>query len=173
MEQEIVNRVASSPLVTIDLEDIYDRAERVNYDIADNLFEGLILREKDFRDFIKTHDWSQYANKNVRIFSSADAIIPTWAYMLLVSKLSVVANFVMIGDEEAFETALFNFHFEQMDWAAFDDKPVVLKGCGDLAISETIYGEITRRLLPRVKSLMFGEPCSTVPVYKRPRAPKN
>lgn len=169
MEQEIVNRVANSPLVTIDLEEIYDRAERVNYDMADNLFQGLILREKDFRDFIKAHDWSRYANKNVRIFSSADAIIPAWAYMLLVSKLTPVANFVMIGDEETFEASLFNFRFEQMDWTAFDDKPVVLKGCGNLAISGAIYGEITRRLLPRVKSLMFGEPCSTVPIYKRPR----
>lgn len=173
MEGEIVNRVASSPLITIDLEEIYDRGGRVEYDLAENLYEGLILKEKDFRDFIKNHDWSQYQDKNVRVYSSADAIIPTWAYMLLISKLQPVANFVMVGTREEFEIALFNFKFESLDWAQFDDKPVVVKGCGELGISETIYGEMTRRLIPRVKSLMFGEPCSTVPVYKRPKAPKN
>ena len=173
MEQEIVNRVASSPLVTIDLEDIFDRGERVEYDIAQNLYEGLMLREKEFRTFVKEHDWEQYRNKNVRVFSSADAIIPTWAFMLLVTKLQPVANFILVGTKEEFELALFNMRFEQLDWAQFNEKPVVVKGCGDLDISETIYGEITRRLMPRVKSLMFGEPCSTVPVYKRPKQPKN
>jgi len=173
MEEQIVNRVASSPLMTIDLEDIYDGAERVAYDISQNLYEGLILREQEFRAFIKAHDWSQYEGKNVRVYASTDAIIPTWAFMLLVAKLEPVANFVMIGPEEAFELALFNRKFDALDWSQFDDKPVVVKGCGELAISETIFGELTRRLVPRVKSLMFGEPCSTVPVYKRPRAPKN
>jgi len=173
MEGEIINRVSKSPLVTIDLEEIYDGAERVAYDIKQNLFQGLILKEQDFRTFIKEHDWSVYSGKNVRVFSSADAIIPTWAFMLLVSKLEPVTNFVMVGSKEEFELALFNEQFSRIDWREFDDKPVVVKGCGDLDISETIYGEITRRLIPRVKSLMFGEPCSTVPVYKRPKAPKN
>lgn len=173
MEGEIVNRVAKSPLITIDLEELYDRSERVDYDIAQNLFQGLILKEQDFRTFIKEHDWEKYNGKNVRVFSSADAIIPTWAFMLLVTKLQPVANFVMVGSKEEFELALFNSRFDELDWTEFEDRPVVVKGCGDLDISETIYGEITRRLVPRVKTLMFGEPCSTVPVYKRPRASKN
>jgi len=172
MEEEIINRVAKSPLLTVDLEEIYDQAERVDYDIADNLFQGLILKEQDFRTFIKEHDWSQYQGKNVRIFSSADAIIPTWAFMLLVTKIEPVANFVMVGSKKEFELSLFNKEFESMDWSQFQDRPVVVKGCGDLDISETIYGEITRRLIPKVKSLMFGEPCSTVPVYKRPKTAK-
>lgn len=172
MAEEILNRVAKSPLVTINLEDYYHHGDRLEYDMAQNLFQGLILREKDFRNFVKEHDWSQYAGKNVNIISTADAIIPTWAFMLLVTKLEEYANMVVEGDVELLEFAIFKQEFEKIDFEELRDRPIVVKGCGDLAISNTIYTEITRLLKPLVKSIMYGEPCSTVPVYKKPRAPK-
>ena len=172
MEGEIVNRVAKSPLITIDLEDFYHRGERVTYDIAENLFQGLILREKDFREFIKGHDWQQYAGKNINIICSAEAIVPTWAYMLLATKLEGVANMVVMGDKELLEYALFKQALEQINVQDYTGRPVVVKGCGDLPLSDALYVEITRLLKPVVKTIMYGEPCSTVPVYKKPREPK-
>lgn len=173
MEGEIINRVASSPIVSIDLEDYYHAGERVVYDIADNLFQGMILREKDFREFIKTHDWNQYENKNIALVCSADAIVPTWAYMLLTTRLEGIANLVVMGSKETLEYALFNQALAKIDLESVENRPVVVKGCGELPIPESAYVEITRLLKPRVKSLMYGEPCSTVPLYKKPRLPKN
>jgi len=173
MEGEIINRVASSPIVSIDLEEYYHAGERVVYDIADNLFQGMILKEKDFREFIKAHDWSQYANKNVALVCAADAIVPTWAYMLLATKLEGVANLVIMGSLETLEYALFKEALSGIDLDALENRPVVVKGCGELPIPESAYVEITLLLKPRVKSLMYGEPCSTVPLYKKPRTPKN
>lgn len=173
MEGEIINRVASSPIVSIDLEDYYHAGERVVYDIADNLFQGMILREKDFREFIKSHDWNQYQDKNVALVCSADAIVPTWAYMLLATKFEGVVNLVVMGSLETLEYALFNQALSKIDLESVENRPVVVKGCGELPIPESAYVEITRLLKPRVKSLMYGEPCSTVPLFKRPRAPKN
>lgn len=173
MGEEIVNRVANSPIVSIDLEDYYHTGERIVYDIADNLFQGMILREKDFREFIKTHDWSQYQNMNVALVCSADAIVPTWAYMLLATKLEGIANLVVMGSLETLEYALFNQALSQIDLDSVDNRPVVVKGCGELPVPESAYVEIARLLKPRVKSLMYGEPCSTVPLYKKPRVPKN
>ena len=173
MEGEIINRVASSPIVSIDLEDYYHAGERVVYDIADSLFQGMILREKDFREFIKTHDWNQYQDKNVALVCSADAIVPTWAYMLLTTKLEGIANLVVMGSMETLEYALFNQSLSKIDLESIENRPVVVKGCGELPIPESAYVEITRLLKPRVKSLMYGEPCSTVPLYKKPRVPKN
>ncbi|MCO6358387.1 DUF2480 family protein [Roseivirga pacifica] len=172
MEREIINRVANSPLITIDLEDFYHSGERVQYDIAENLFQGLILREKDFREFIKEHDWEQYNGKNINIICSADAIVPTWAYMLLTSKLEGLANMIVMGDKELLEYALFKQALERINLQDYTDRPVVIKGCGDLPLSDALYVEITRLLKPVVKSIMYGEPCSTVPVYKKVRKPK-
>ena len=172
MEREIINRVANSPLITIDLEDFYHSGERVQYDIAENLFQGLILREKDFREFIKEHDWEQYNGKNINIICSADAIVPTWAYMLLTSKLEGAANMIVMGDKELLEYALFKQALERINLQDYADRPVVIKGCGDLPLSDALYVEITRLLKPVVKSIMYGEPCSTVPVYKKVRKPK-
>ena len=172
MEGEIVNRVAKSPLITIDLEDFYHKGERVTYDIAENLFQGLILREKDFREFIKQHDWQQYDGKNINIICSAEAIVPTWAYMLLATKLEGVANMVVMGGKELLEYALFKQALEQINVQDYKGRPVVVKGCGDLPLSDALYVEITRLLKPVAKTIMYGEPCSTVPVYKKPREPK-
>ena len=168
-EEMIENRVAKSPLITIDLEDYYHKGERVTYDIADNLFQGLILREEDLRTFVKGHDWSQYAGKNVSLICSADAIVPTWAFMLLTIKLEGIANMVVMGNQETLEYALYKEALSKIKPEDFQDKPVVIKGCGKLPVPDSAYVELTRLLKPFAKSIMFGEPCSTVPVYKKVR----
>lgn len=167
METEIVNRVASSPLVTINLEEFYHEGERVVFDMKDYLFQGLILREKDFREMLKTHDWEQYAGKNIAIVCSADAIVPTWAYMLVSEKLRKQANFYVFGNLETLENALFQKALEGFNPEEYTDKMIVIKGCFDKPVPTGAYVEITRLLSPHVKSLMYGEPCSTVPIFKR------
>ncbi len=170
MEDIIINKVATSGLITFDLEDIYDKNERVIYDLKDNLFMGMILKEKDFREFLKTHDWSQYTGKNVAIICSEDAIIPTWAYMLLALKLEPVANAVVFGDLAALEDKLFYDAIAKVNPEDYRDARVVVKGCSKVPVPTAAYVEITRKLQPVAQSLMFGEPCSTVPLYKRPKA---
>ncbi|MCB0495837.1 MAG: DUF2480 family protein [Cyclobacteriaceae bacterium] len=169
MSDPIVNRVANSPLVSLDLEQYYPEGERVVYDIKDNLYEETILREKDFRAFVKEHDWKQYAGKNVAITCSVDAIIPTWAYMLLASKISPVANYVLLGNLEDLERELFKRTLAKLNPEEFKDAKVVVKGCSDKSVPASAYVEIVRLLQPIVSSLMFGEPCSTVPVFKKPK----
>ena len=164
---EIINKVAQSGLLTFDLEDYYHQGERVVYDIKDNLFMGMILKEKDFRAFIKEHDWSQYAGKNVAITCSEDAIVPTWAYMLLALQLEPQANMVVFGSIEDLEKRLFENIFTTLDFEQFRDARVVVKGCSKYKIPTYVYVELTRKLKPLVRSLMFGEPCSTVPLYKK------
>jgi len=167
IQETIVNKVASSGLITLNLETYYNTGERLIYDIKDNLFHGLILREKDFREFIKTHDWSAYAGKNVAITCSADAIVPTWAYMLLSNKLSPYANEVVFGDLETLEAVLFTKALAKIDFSEFADQRVVVKGCADIDIPTFAYVEITKQLTQVAKSIMYGEPCSTVPIFKR------
>ncbi|MBT1701151.1 DUF2480 family protein [Fulvivirgaceae bacterium PWU4] len=169
-EKEIVNRVASSSLVTFDLEEYYQPGERVLIDISDQLFQGLILREKDFRNFIRATDWSQYKNKFVAITCSADAIIPNWAYMLLTSALQPFAKTIVFGTLEDLETKIFFEQLSKIDWQQFSDKKIVVKGCSKVNVPAAVYVEATRLLMPCASSIMFGEPCSTVPVYKKPKA---
>lgn len=166
----IVNKVASSGLVSLDLEAYYHQGERVVYDLKDNLFQGLILREKDFRAFLKEHDWSSYEGKNVAIICSEDAIVPTWAYMLLALYLEPYAHLMVFGDRDKLEDKLFFDALGQIDVEALRDKKVVVKGCSKFPVPVSAYVEISRMLKPVVQSLMFGEPCSTVPLYKRPKA---
>ncbi|MFB0909057.1 MAG: DUF2480 family protein [Spirosomataceae bacterium] len=156
-------------MITFDLAEYYHRGERIIYDLKDNLFMGMILKEKDFRDFLKGHDWTQYEGKNVAITCSEDAIIPIWAYMLLTLKLEPYANCVIFGSLDDLEKKLFDEVLEKVDFSDFLDKRVVVKGCGELPIPTNTYVEVTRKLQPYVKSMMFGEPCSTVPLYKKPR----
>lgn len=170
METElIVNKVASSGLISLDLEEYYHPGERLVYDIKDNLFQGLLLREKDFREFIKSHDWSQYQGKNIAIICSEDAIVPTWAYMLLAISLQPHANMFVFGNMEALEDKLFSEAIAKLDPEEFRGKKIVVKGCSKFPVPISAYVEITRLLKPVVQSLMFGEPCSTVPLYKKPR----
>ncbi len=167
--EEIVNRVALSSLVTFDLEEHYPKGERIVLDIKDWLFNELILKEKDFRNYVKEHDWSFYQNKNVALTCSVDAIVPTWAYMLITTKLSPFANMVIYGDLPALELALFKSVLDNIDLDQFKDAKVVVKGCGNLPVPASAYVEITRLLTPVATSIMYGEPCSTVPLYKRKR----
>lgn len=165
--EEIINKVAQSGLITFNLEDYYDKNERVVFDIKECLFMGLILREKDFREFVKTNDWEKYRNKNVAITCTADAIVPTWAYMLIAGKLSGIANYYFFGDLNNLENSLFQKALSGIDIESYRDKKIVIKGCGNLPVPINAYVEISRLLLPVANSIMYGEPCSTVPVYKR------
>lgn len=167
IQENIVNKVAQSGLVSIDLAELYPAGERVVYDIKDNLFMGLMLREKDFREFIKEHDWTQYQGKHVALTCSADAIVPTWAYMLLANKLSPQASTVVFGDLKTLETVLFDRALAEMDLEKYRDQRLVIKGCGDIAVPESAYVSLTQKLTGLAKSIMYGEPCSTVPIYKR------
>lgn len=167
IQENIVNKVAQSGLVTLDPAAFYPAGERVIYDIKDNLFHGLMLREKDLRDFIKEHDFTQYEGKNVGITCTADAIVPTWAYMLLANRMAPYAREVVFGDLGVLETVLFEKEIAKADLEQYSGQRIVLKGCGDTPVPVSAYIELTKKLTPIVKSLMFGEPCSTVPIYKR------
>lgn len=167
IQENIVNKVAQSGLITIDLAKYASLEPIVLYDIKDNLFHGLILKEKDFRDFVKTNDWSIYNNKHVGIVCTADAIIPTWAYMILTNKISEHALSVHFGDEEYVRQILFERAINKIDFDQYTDERIVVKGCGDIFIPETAFVNFTAQLSKVAKSIMYGEPCSTVPVYKR------
>jgi TATA-box binding protein (TBP) (component of TFIID and TFIIIB) len=165
---EIVNRVANSPLVSLDLETLLDETPRAIYDIKQNLYQGLILKEKEFREAIRDFDWSIYQNQYVGITCSADAIVPMWAYMLLISKIQPIAKAVFLADQEKLEEEILRKSVrERLQIDEFADKKVVIKGCAKITNSELAFVEVSKCLIPVVESLMFGEPCSTVPVFKR------
>ena len=161
------NKVAESGIITLNLEDYYPKEEIAVFDLKGYLFMGLILKEKDFREALKNLDLAPYAGKNVALTCTADAIIPMWAYMLVASYLQPVANEVVFGNEDILQKTLFLKNLYTIKPEDYTDKRVVIKGCGDLPISESAYVEITNLLRPVVKSIMYGEPCSTVPIYKK------
>ena len=167
MSETIVNKVSDSSLITLDLEAYYPKGETVVFDMKDHLFMGLILKEKEFREALKGLDILPYENKNVALTCTADAIIPMWAYMLAASYLEPVAREVIFGDKDFLHKTLFLQNLAGINIADFTDKRVVIKGCGELPISEAAYVAITKILRPVVKSIMYGEPCSTVPIYKK------
>jgi hypothetical protein len=167
MEETFVNKVAESGLVTIDPVSFLPQGESVVFDLKPYLFMELILKEKDFREALKKTDWETYRNKNVAVTCTADAIIPVWAYMLVATYLQPVTSTLVMGTVAEMEKELFIRNLRALDVSAFADKRIVIKGCGDIAIGDYVYMEITRLLLPVVKSIMYGEPCSTVPVYKK------
>ena len=171
MEQVLVNRVANSRISTIDLETFYPEGEVVPFDLKDHLFMGLILKEKDFREALNAHDWAQYAGKNLAVFCSADAIIPMWAYMLVAAQAAPFARDVFQGLPEQFAEFAFLKKIAAINPADFAGKRLVIKGCSDKPVPPSAYLEITRRLQPVAASIMFGEPCSTVPVYKKKAMP--
>ena len=167
IQENIINKVAQSGLVSFDLAELYPAGDRMAYDIKDNLFHSLMLREKDFREFIKEHKWEAYAGKHIAITCSADAIVPTWAYMLLANRLAPYAKTVVFGDLELLETILFERALGKLDLEKYRDQRIVIKGCGEIAIPESAIIDLTVKLTGLAKSIMYGEPCSTVPIYKR------
>jgi len=167
MEDIIVNKVAQSGLKTIDLEDFYPKEDVVEFDLKNYLVMELILKEKDYREALKSIDWSIYQNKNVAITCSADAIIPLWAYMLAVSYLQPYAADVIFGNEKEAFNILFLKNLDKINVKEYEDARIVVKGCGDKKIPETAYVEIAKLLRPVAKSIMYGEACSTVPIFKR------
>ncbi|MCY7292051.1 MAG: DUF2480 family protein [Ferruginibacter sp.] len=169
MEKEIINKVALSGIITIDLEEFYPQGERVLFDIKEQLFQGLILREKDFREFVKNEDWSKYTDKYVALICSADAVVPTWAYMLLAIQLQPYTKKVVFGELETLETVLYNDILNKLNINDYKDARIVIKGCGYLPVPQAAYVEIARLLRPVAKSIMYGEACSMVPLYKQPK----
>lgn len=167
MEETIVNKVAASALETIDLEEFYSPGERVLIDLKHNLENGFLLREKSFREFVKEHDWTQYTGKYVAVYCSEDVIIPKWAYMLVATRLAGIAQRVYFGNLESLERELFRENILKIDPENYRDKKVVIKGCGKIEIPESAFLEVSFLLAPYVISLMYGEPCSTVPVLKK------
>ncbi|MBK9195166.1 MAG: DUF2480 family protein [Flavobacteriales bacterium] len=167
---EIINKVATSGIITLDLEEIYPQGERAVFDLKPLLWQEIALKEEDLRTFAKTQDWSQYKDKFVAVHCSADAIIPTWAFMLVATHLQPHAEFVTQGDADQLERAVFTRFVQQLDVEPYRNARVVVKGCSKLPVPLNAYVELSAKLLPVVKSLMFGEPCSTVPLYKAPKA---
>ncbi len=170
MESPLVNRVAGSGLMTIDLEEFYPSGEVVAFDLKDYLFMELILKEKDFREALKSHDWEQYQGKNLAVFCSADAIIPMWAYMLVATYAAPYVNDMAQTTPEQFVEIAFLKQLNRLDLNEYEGKRLVIKGCSDKPVPPAAYLEITRLLQPLAQSIMFGEPCSTVPVYKKGKA---
>lgn len=151
----------------MDIKDFYPRGERVVIDLRDQLWQELVLKEKDFRAWVKGHDWLTYKDQYVGVFCSADAIVPTWAFMLVASELEPLAASVTFGNMEALEVSVVQNHIKSLDLSEYRDQRVIVKGCSDIAAPEVAFLEFTKALRPVVKSLMFGEACSSVPVFKK------
>jgi hypothetical protein len=166
MHKEIVNKVANSKLVTIDLEEFYPLGERILFDIKDWLFEEVVLKEKDFRESVKNHDWSQYKNAFVALHCSTDAIIPSWAYLLITTNLAPHTKRVVVGDIDKIESILFNEIINKLNVEFFRGKLILVKGCATKPIPDNAYVQLIEKLMPVATSIMYGEACSNVPLYK-------
>jgi len=167
MAEEIVNRVAKSPLINIDLEEFYPDGKRLLFDIKEWLFEGIILKEKDFREHVQNHDWSQYQDSYIALTCSEDAIIPSWAYLLLSTELTPYAKKVVVGNLELLETTIFQEVIQNLDISEYENKPIIIKGCADKPIPPSAFSFLIDRIQPIAKNIMYGEACSTVPLFKR------
>lgn len=167
MADEIINRVANSKLKVIDLEDFYPEGKRVSFDIKDWLFEGLVLREKDFRASVSNHNWSQYQDHYVALQCSTDAIVPDWAFMLIAMQLQNVAKLTIIGSLEHLESIIYTSIISDLDTSIYQDMPVIIKGCSHKPVPANALVLLSQKLKPIAKSIMFGEACSSVPLFKR------
>lgn len=165
--EELVNKVAESGLITFNLEDLYDPTTCLSIDLKENLFMGLILKEKDFRDFVKNHNWEQYTDCNVALFCSADAVVPTWAYMLVASKLAPFAKEVYFGSPTELQQFIIQTKINAIDFEQYRDQRIVIKGCSKVVVPVGAYVSLTCKMSEVAKSVMYGEPCSTVPIFKR------
>lgn len=164
--KEIINKVANSKLITIDLEDYYPQGKRVVIDIKNWLFEEIIIKEKDFRASVKEHNWSQYRDSFVALSCSSDAIIPSWAYLLVTTNLASFAKKIVVGSLSDLETSIFQDVISNLPIEEYKDRPIIIKGCSEKEIPETAYVQLVSKLIPIVKSVMYGEACSNVPLYK-------
>ena len=169
MGEEIINRVAQSSLVVVDLEDYYPEGPRILFDIKDWLYEGMVLREKEFRNFVKQHDWSQYKKTYVAITCSTEAIVPAWAYMLITIHLEPYVKKSIIGSLNQLETSIYQDIIHRLDLDPFTNKPLIIKGCSHKPVPENAYSMLTAKLQPVAKSIMYGEACSAVPLFKKPK----
>lgn len=167
MEETIRNKVEESGLIQLDLSRYWDASNAAIYDIANDLWQGIALKEKDFRAKLKETDWSVYKGKTVAVHCSEDAIVPTWAFMLVASYLQSEANKVIFGDQLALNNTILTDIIQNLNEEEFKDGRIIIKGCADLKVDQTVYIELINKLQPIAKSIMFGEPCSTVPLYKR------
>ncbi|WP_400075542.1 DUF2480 family protein [Winogradskyella sp. R77965] len=167
MADEIINRVANSKLKVIDLEDYYPEGKRILFDIKDWLLEGLVLREKDFRNFVTEHNWSQYQDCYVALYCSTDAIVPDWAYMLVSIELQAYAKLTVIGDLEHLESILYTTIISKLDLSLYENLPVIIKGCAHKPVPPNALVLLSQQLKPIAKSIMFGEACSSVPLFKK------
>ena len=168
--EDIVNRVANSSLITIDLEDYYPAGERTVLDIKDWLYEGLILKEKEFRNTLKNFDWQQFKNHHIALYCSSEAIIPAWAFLLIQTHLHGIAKTVVFGTLEILETVLYTTIIENLDVSVYKDKPVIVKGCSDKAVPQNAYLLLSKKLQGVARSIMYGEACSAVPLFKKNKA---
>lgn len=167
MENDIINRVANSKLVVVDLEDYYPKGKRSVLDIKNWLFEELVLREKDFREKVHNHDWQQYQDEYVALTCTSDAIVPAWAFMLLTMHLQPYAKLVVIGDLAQLETSIYHDVIQSLDITEFVDKSLIIKGCSNKPVPANAYIMLSLKLKPIAKSIMYGEACSSVPLFKR------
>lgn len=167
MARDIINKVAQSDLITLDLTDFSKGVSIDEFDLKDFLFNGLVLKEKDFRESLKEYDFSKYKNKTVAVFCSSQSIIPMWAYMLISSYLSGVTKSIFFGTKKMVLQKLMLEKINAIDNSCYINKKVIVKGCGSVPLSEDLYLAITLKLQAKVKILMFGEACSAVPVYKK------
>ncbi len=170
MESEVlINRVDNSGLITINLEHFYPNTELASFDIKEYLFHGLILKEKDFREALKNHDWSSYEGKVLCVFCSNDSIIPVWAYMLVATHAQNFVASSYVGTQEEYVKQHYQSYINNLDVEKYEGQKIVIKGCSDKAVPPSAYAAITSRLVGKAQSIMYGEPCSTVPVYKKPK----
>jgi hypothetical protein len=167
------NRVADSEIEVFNLADLWDEAPVTEIDIAEFLVEGLMLKEKAFRQDVKAHDWSQYEDEHVALYCSTDAIVPTWGYMLIASKLKGTARSTTLGRADDLRREYYVQALDDVDWSAYEDKPVVIKGCGSDVVPEMAYARATQKLQEVARKLMYGEPCSSVPLWRRPKEEKD
>lgn len=163
----IENKVAKSGLITLDLEEMMPAWEVVGFNIGDALWQGLVLKEQEFRDFVKRMDWSEYTGKQVHIYNEEDAIIPTWAYMLIAAAINPFAATVLVGTKDELMLILWLKWLDELDLQPYSDQRIIIKGCSKVSIPQSVYLMLTRKLVEQARSIMFGEPCSTVPVFKK------
>ncbi|MEL6923525.1 MAG: DUF2480 family protein [Bacteroidota bacterium] len=171
-DKPLINRVAASGLITLNLEDFFPAQEVAQFDLKDYLYMELILKEKDFRTALKAHDWSQYEGKILTVFCSTDAIIPVWAYMLVTAYATPHAHDIFQGTPEVFYKVAFAKSLDAFDVSPYEQKRIIIKGCSNKPVPSSAYVELTKKLQPIAQSIMYGEPCSTVPIFKRPRVLK-